>query len=135
MKGLVRRIAITIGALLTFRLGSHIPDPLTGISTQSRLLSSGAIDRVSIFSLTLVPYVGAAILMCWIPSAQPKPCTNGGGTIQDVEPREATADYLGRVVSLTTVVGAVYLVIVPLIPEALVAGGMALPYKSVVVQC
>jgi preprotein translocase subunit SecY len=33
------------------------------------------------------------------------------------------------VVSLTTAVGAVYLVAVSLIPEALVACGVALPYK------
>ena len=52
-----------------------------------------------------------------------------GGTIPGVEPGEASADYLDRVVSLTTVVGAVYLVVVSLIPEALVAGGVALPYK------
>ena len=52
-----------------------------------------------------------------------------GGAIPGVEPGEATADHLDRVVSLTTVVGAVYLVAVWLIPEALVAGGMALPYK------
>jgi preprotein translocase subunit SecY len=52
-----------------------------------------------------------------------------GGTIPGVEPGEASADYLDRIVSLTTVVGAVYLVIVSLIPEALVAGGVALPYK------
>ena len=52
-----------------------------------------------------------------------------GGTFPGVEPGEASADYLDRIVSLTTVVGAVYLVIVSLIPEALVAGGVALPYK------
>ena len=52
-----------------------------------------------------------------------------GGEIPDVAPGEATADYLDRVVSLTTVIGAVYLVAVSLIPEALVAAGMALPYK------
>jgi preprotein translocase subunit SecY len=52
-----------------------------------------------------------------------------GGTIPGVEPGEASADYLDRIVSLTTVIGAVYLVIVSLIPEALVAGGVALPYK------
>ena len=46
MNELVRRIAITIGALLLFRLGSHIP--LAGMSTQSGLLSSLSIDRVSI---------------------------------------------------------------------------------------
>lgn len=58
---LARRIAITIGALLVFRLGSHIP--VLGISTQSALRSFGAIDRVSIFALTLVPYISAAIII------------------------------------------------------------------------
>src|SRR6185437_3084696 len=60
---LVRRIAMTIGALLIFRLGSHLP--LTGISTHSGLLSSGtlAAQRVSIFALTLVPYLSAAIIV------------------------------------------------------------------------
>jgi preprotein translocase subunit SecY len=52
-----------------------------------------------------------------------------GGTFPGVEPGEASADHLDRIVSLTTMVGAVYLVIVSLIPEALVAGGVALPYK------
>jgi preprotein translocase subunit SecY len=52
-----------------------------------------------------------------------------GGEIPDVAPGEATADYLDRVVSLTTVNGAIYLVAVSLIPEALLAAGMALPYK------
>src|SRR5580704_5017068 len=61
MNELVRRIAITIGALLLFRLGSHIP--LAGISTQSGLLSSLSINRVSIFALTLVPYLSAAIIV------------------------------------------------------------------------
>jgi preprotein translocase subunit SecY len=61
MNELVRRIAITIGALLIFRLGSQIP--LAGISTQSGLLSSLSINRVSIFALTLVPYLSAAIIV------------------------------------------------------------------------
>src|ERR1700758_5568550 len=58
---LVRRIAITIGALLIFRLGSHIPVP--GISVQSGVLSSGAVNRVSIFALGLTPYLSAAIII------------------------------------------------------------------------
>ncbi|WP_246801146.1 preprotein translocase subunit SecY [Bradyrhizobium genosp. L] len=52
-----------------------------------------------------------------------------GGTIPGIAPGEATADHLDRIASLTTVVGAVYLVAVSLIPELLVAGGVALPYK------
>jgi preprotein translocase subunit SecY len=58
---LARRIAITIGALLIFRLGSHIP--LAGLSTQGGLLSSGSIGRISIFSLSLFPYLSAAIII------------------------------------------------------------------------
>jgi preprotein translocase subunit SecY len=58
---LARRIAITIGALLIFRLGSHIP--LAGVSTQGGLLSSGSIGRISIFSLSLIPYLSAAIII------------------------------------------------------------------------
>src|SRR5689334_14229905 len=61
MNELVRRIAITIGALLIFRLGSHIP--LAGIATHSGLLSSGGVYRVSIFALVLVPYISAAIFI------------------------------------------------------------------------
>jgi preprotein translocase subunit SecY len=52
-----------------------------------------------------------------------------GGVIPNVAPGEPTADYLDRMASLTTVVGAVYLVAVSLIPEVLVADGVALPYK------
>ena len=42
---------------------------------------------------------------------------------------EATADYLDRVVSLTTVLGAAYLTLLSLIPEVFVAFGDMLPYK------
>jgi len=58
---LVRRIAITIGALLIFRLGSQIPVP--GISAQAGVLSSGAVNRLSIFALGLIPYLSAAIII------------------------------------------------------------------------
>lgn len=61
MNGLVRRIAVTIGALLVFRFGSQIP--VADISTESDLLSSGAVYRVSIFALVLVPYLSAAIVI------------------------------------------------------------------------
>jgi preprotein translocase subunit SecY len=58
---LARRIAITIGALLVFRLGSHIP--VTAMWTQGGSLSTGALARLSIFSLNLVPYLSAAIII------------------------------------------------------------------------
>jgi preprotein translocase subunit SecY len=58
---LARRIAMTIGALLIFRLGSHIP--VTAMWTSGGPLSAGALARLSIFSLNLVPYLSAAIIV------------------------------------------------------------------------
>ena len=52
-----------------------------------------------------------------------------GGAIPDVAPGKPTADYLDRTVSLTAVIGAVYLVAMLLIPEVLVADGVVLPYS------
>jgi preprotein translocase subunit SecY len=57
-----------------------------------------------------------------------------GATIPGVEPGEPTADHLDRVASLTTTVGAVYLVAVSLIPEALWLVAWRYPIKSVVVR-
>jgi preprotein translocase subunit SecY len=51
------------------------------------------------------------------------------GAIPGVEPGEPTADHLDRVVSLTTVIGAAYLVGVWLVPETFAAFGGMLPYK------
>src|ERR1700750_3365494 len=58
---LVRRIAVTIGALLLFRLGSHVP--LAGLVPQNGLSPSAGIARISIFALYLVPYLSAAIFI------------------------------------------------------------------------
>ncbi|BBO07069.1 preprotein translocase subunit SecY [Bradyrhizobium ottawaense] len=54
------------------------------------------------------------------------------GTIPGVAPGEATADYLDRVVSLTTVVGAVYLTVLQLIPEVFELYGIGLPYSMMI---
>jgi len=54
------------------------------------------------------------------------------GTIPDVAPGEATAAHLDRVVSLTTVVGAVYVTALQLIPEVFDLCGIGLPYSMVV---
>ncbi|MFC4935696.1 MULTISPECIES: preprotein translocase subunit SecY [Bradyrhizobium] len=58
---LARRIAITIGALLVYRLGTHIP--VTGVWTSMGALPPGAFARLSIFSLGLIPYLSAAIFI------------------------------------------------------------------------
>ncbi|MBR1172932.1 preprotein translocase subunit SecY [Bradyrhizobium sp. KB893862 SZCCT0404] len=54
------------------------------------------------------------------------------GTIPGIAPGEATAAHLDRVVSLTTVVGAVYLTALQLIPEVFDLYGIGLPYSMVV---
>lgn len=52
-----------------------------------------------------------------------------GGVIPGVTPGEATASYLDRVVSLTTVIGATYLTAISMIPEVFLAYGNGLHYK------
>jgi preprotein translocase subunit SecY len=52
-----------------------------------------------------------------------------GGVIPGVMPGEATADYLDRVVSSTTLLGAAYLTAISLIPEVFLAYGNGLHYK------
>lgn len=60
---LARRIAITIGALLIFRIGCYIP--LAGISqqVQAEMIPSGSSVRISLFTLSILPYVSAAIVI------------------------------------------------------------------------
>lgn len=58
---LARRIAVTLGALLIFRLGSQIP--VAGISIPHGQLSSIQAGRISIFALSLLPYLSAAIII------------------------------------------------------------------------
>jgi preprotein translocase subunit SecY len=50
-----------------------------------------------------------------------------GGSIPNVAPGDATADYLDRVVTLTTVIGATYLVVLSMVQEVLAAGSVQLP--------
>ena len=54
---LARRIAFTLGALLVFRLGTYLPFP--GINSYPQLIGS----RISIFALSILPYISAAILI------------------------------------------------------------------------
>ena len=61
---LARRIVFTLGALLVFRLGSYIPLP--GINTPGPQIPGVTVisgNRFSIFSLGILPYLSAAILI------------------------------------------------------------------------
>jgi preprotein translocase subunit SecY len=57
---LARRIAFTLGALLIYRLGTVIPLP--GLNTHLQL-PGGSIAPVSIFAVSILPYLTAAILI------------------------------------------------------------------------
>src|SRR5947208_1405547 len=77
MNELGRRIGVTLGLLLAFRLGSFIPVPgidsavwaavfsqnQTGSLGAANAMAGGSIARLSIFALGLVPYISAAILL------------------------------------------------------------------------
>lgn len=72
-----RRVLFVVGALVVFRIGSHVP--LVGIdATQLRSLfqegagsllnflnafSGGSISRLSVFTLGIIPYITASIIM------------------------------------------------------------------------
>jgi preprotein translocase subunit SecY len=81
----MRRIAFTFGALLIYRLGVYIPLPgidpefwaqifntqSGGILGQANLFSGGAVRRLGIFSLSITPYVSAAIVLQLMTMASP----------------------------------------------------------------
>ena len=74
---LKQRILFLIGALLVFRLGTHIPVPgvdpaaIAALFEQTRgsivdvfnMFSGGALSRLSIFALGVMPYISASIIM------------------------------------------------------------------------
>ncbi|MBL1235075.1 MAG: preprotein translocase subunit SecY, partial [Rhodobiaceae bacterium] len=74
---LKKRIWFTLGALLVYRLGTYIPlpgiDPAAlaqvfqaqqgGIFDVLDLFSGGAVGRMAIFALTIMPYISASIII------------------------------------------------------------------------
>jgi preprotein translocase subunit SecY len=83
---LVNSVLFTIAALLVFRLGTFIPIPgqnpiavgeifnlpPTGITSTLNMLGGGAVARMSIFALGLIPYLSALIIMDVISPIAPK---------------------------------------------------------------
>ncbi len=75
--GLMGKIFFVLGALIIFRLGTHIPVPLidpialAAMFEQQRgtvldmfnMFSGGALERLSILALGIMPYISAAIIM------------------------------------------------------------------------
>ncbi|TYC56328.1 preprotein translocase subunit SecY [Rhodobacterales bacterium] len=74
---LKKRIWFTLGALLVYRLGTYIPMPginpeafaqafnqaQSGIIGMFNMFSGGAVQRMAIFALGIMPYISASIIM------------------------------------------------------------------------
>ena len=85
-KELKQRIWFTLGALIVYRLGTYIPlpgiDPVVlkdifsqqagGILGMFDMFSGGALGRMTIFALNIMPYISASIIMQLMSSVSPK---------------------------------------------------------------
>ncbi len=83
---LKRRLIFVMGALLVYRLGTYIPvpgiDPLIwqeifnqkggGILDMFNMFSGGALSRMTIFALNIMPYISASIIMQLATSMSPQ---------------------------------------------------------------
>ncbi|HET7211631.1 MAG TPA: preprotein translocase subunit SecY [Methyloceanibacter sp.] len=82
---LKKRIWFTLGALLIYRLGTYIPIPginpealadvfrqqQAGILGMFNMLSGGAIGRMAIFALNIMPYISASIIIQLLTTVSP----------------------------------------------------------------
>lgn len=85
-KELKTRIMFVLGALLVYRLGTYIPvpgiDPIVwkeiysqkggGILDMLNMFSGGALSRMTIFALNIMPYISASIIMQLAAAMSPK---------------------------------------------------------------
>src|SRR6187431_2384064 len=83
---LKKRIWFTLGALLVYRLGTYIPVPgidpdayaatfeqaQQGIAGMFDMFAGGAVQRMAIFALNLIPYITASIVVQVISTASPR---------------------------------------------------------------
>ena len=84
-QGLKNRIWFTLGALIVYRLGSYIPMPgidsialeqfaqqnSAGILGWMNSLAGGALGRMAIFALNVMPYISASIIIQLMTSVSP----------------------------------------------------------------
>ena len=83
---LKKRIWFTLGALIVYRLGTYIPLPgidpqiwqsifaqqSQGILGMFNMFAGGALERMTIFALNIMPYISAAIIMQLMSAVSPK---------------------------------------------------------------
>src|SRR4026209_2262125 len=81
-----KRICVTVGALLVYRLGTYIPlpgiDPNAwsqifntqsgGILGMFNMFSGGGIHRMAIFALNIMPYISASIIIQLLTTVSPQ---------------------------------------------------------------
>ena len=81
-----QRIIFTLGALIIYRLGTYIPVPginavalaeivenaNSGVLGMFNMFSGGALGRMTIFALTILPYISASIIMQLMTSISPQ---------------------------------------------------------------
>ncbi len=79
-----RKIIFTLGMIALYRLGAHIPVPGVNLSTVTDLLQSnqtlgllglfsgGALEKFAVFSLGIMPYITASIIMQLLQGVIPK---------------------------------------------------------------
>ncbi len=84
-EGLKKRIWFTLGALIVYRLGTYIPMPginpdafadafknaSGGILGLFNMFSGGAVERMAIFSLNIMPYISASIIFQLLQTVSP----------------------------------------------------------------
>ncbi|OYZ78364.1 MAG: preprotein translocase subunit SecY, partial [Rhizobiales bacterium 24-66-13] len=82
---LKKRIWFTLGALLVYRLGTYIPLPginpdalsqvfhgaQNGILGLFNMFSGGAVERMAIFALNIMPYISASIIIQLLTTVSP----------------------------------------------------------------
>ena len=83
---LKKRLLFTLGALIIYRLGTFIPMPginaaayaatfksqSSGILGLFNMMGGGALERMAIFALNIMPYISASIIMQLMSSLSPK---------------------------------------------------------------
>ncbi|HRJ69169.1 MAG TPA: preprotein translocase subunit SecY [Beijerinckiaceae bacterium] len=83
---LKKRIWFTLGALLVYRLGTYIPLPginpeavaeifktqMSGVLGLFNMFSGGAVGRLAIFALNIMPYISASIIIQLLTTVSPQ---------------------------------------------------------------
>ena len=80
-----KRLLFTLGALIVYRLGTYLPipgiDPIAfaqafqsqskGILGMFNMFSGGAVERMAVFALNVMPYISASIIVQLLQSIYP----------------------------------------------------------------